>query len=74
MADGDIHTVWHVDRWYNAVEGSEGRLAHSARTKTAALKVGRRMAEASGAKHVIHARSGSVQKCVFYGTGFRLAG
>jgi hypothetical protein len=41
MADGDIHTVWHVDRWYNAVEDSGGRLAHSARTKTAAVRVGR---------------------------------
>jgi hypothetical protein len=74
MADGDIHTVWRVDRWYNAVEGSGGRLAHSAKTKAAALKVGRRMAEASGAAHVIHTRSGAVQKRIFYGTGFRLTG
>ena len=74
MADGDVHTVWRVDRWYNTVEGSRGRLAHSATTKVAAVKVGRRMTEASGAAHVIHARSGLVQKRVFYGTGFRLAG
>jgi hypothetical protein len=74
MADGDIHTVWRTDRWYNSIEGSQGRLAHSAATKVAALKVGRRMAEASGTAHVVHARDGSVQKRVFYGTGFRLTG
>lgn len=59
MTDGDIHTVYRDNRWYNEVEGGQ-RASNSAPTKEEAQGAGRDMAIDRGVEHVIHNQNGQI--------------
>lgn len=59
MAEGDIHTSKHGDRWVNKVEGNQ-RASNSAPTKADAQAAGREMAIDRGVEHVIHNQDGTI--------------
>jgi hypothetical protein len=59
MAHGWVHTVWRGGTWVNEVEEEGQSSLH--RTKDEAVAVGRDLAQALGAGHVVHNMDGSVR-------------
>jgi hypothetical protein len=53
VGDGDVHTVPYGARWANRVEG-EDDVANIFDDKDHAVAAGARMAEVTGAGHVVH--------------------